>query len=321
MKNLFIAVFLFILFVQCIPVENPQQKAEDPLPGLEAVDDAFHFFVLGDWGRNGQFNQQQVADIMEKSAYVVEPEMVLSTGDNFYDNGIGSIHDYNWISSYEKIYKGQYLHCPWYVVLGNHDYRGNVQAQIDYTGISRRWNMPDRYYFKDIETEDGGMARLVFIDTSPFEDDYYHEKKYKDVVAGQDTLAQVRWMDSVLSVANMDWKIVIGHHPLYSGGKRVNETGSIKRHLEPVFRRNGVDVYFAGHEHDLQHILPEGGTHHIISGAGSEVRPTGMMEHSKFARSAPGFVAGSLTKSALLLQFVDIKGNVMYKYTIEKTIE
>ena len=36
--------------------------------------------------------------------------------------------------------------CPWYGVLGNHEYRGNTQAMMDYSEISRRWNMPDRYY-------------------------------------------------------------------------------------------------------------------------------------------------------------------------------
>ena len=319
MKNLSIPFFLFILCLsQCVPVEKPVQNADVSLPALEVVEDAYHFFVLGDWGRNGQFNQQDVADIMERSVYVIEPEMVLSTGDNFYDNGVGSTQDYNWISSYEKIYWGQYLHCPWYVVLGNHDYRGNIQAQVDYTEISRRWNLPERYYFKDIETDDGGTARLVFIDTSPLEDDYYHEKKYKDLVADQDTTAQLLWMDSVLSSTGSDWKIVVGHHPPFSGGVRVNSTGNIRRHLEPVFKRNDVDIYFAGHEHDLQHIYPGEGTHYIVSGAGSEVRPTGMMEHSKFARSVPGFVVASLTKESLLLQFVDTSGKVIYSYTILK---
>ncbi|TRX58693.1 acid phosphatase [Fulvivirga sp. M361] len=320
MKTTYFICLVVSFFMQCVPVEQEKQQQEkETLPALQVTEDALHFYVLGDWGRNGQFSQQKVADIMEKSAYVIEPEMILSTGDNFYDNGVGSTQDYNWISSYEQIYSGQYTHCPWYVVLGNHDYRGNIQAEIDYTHISRRWNMPDRYYTKDFKSDDGATATFVFIDTSPFEDDYYQEDKYKDVVAGQDTTAQIVWMDSVLSASKADWRIVVGHHPLYSGGQRLKKTANIQRHFDPIFKRNQVDLYFAGHEHDLQHIKPvDGMTHHIISGAGSEVRPTGMMQHSKFAKSVPGFVAASLTRDAILLQFVDVDGTVIYTFNIKK---
>ena len=306
--------FTLILLMQCVPVDNKEN-----FPALEVQEEALHFFVLGDWGRNGQFNQQDVADMMDKSAYVLEPEMVLSTGDNFYDDGVASVQDYHWISSFEQVYRGQYLHCPWYVVLGNHDYRGNVQAEIDYTNISRRWNLPSRYYTKDFTSDDGGKIDFIFIDTSPFEEDYYEEETYRDAVSDQDTTAQLVWMDSVLSASDADWKIVVGHHPLYSGGMRLYQTGNIERHLAPVFQKHQVDLYFAGHEHDLQHIKPDNArTHHVISGAGSEIRPTGMMEHSKFAQSVPGFVIASVTRSTILLQFVDVQGVVIHKYSIEK---
>ncbi|MCG8431507.1 MAG: metallophosphoesterase, partial [Candidatus Omnitrophica bacterium] len=130
------------------------------------------------------------------------------------------------------------------------------------------------------------------------------EDKYKDAVSSQDTTAQRVWLDSVLNVNEFDWKIVVGHHPLYSGGKRINETGEIQRQLNPMLDRNEVDVYFAGHEHDLQYIKPDGPTHHIISGSGSETRPTGMIENSIFAKSAPGFVLTSISKSFILLRSI-----------------
>lgn len=279
------------------------------------IEDAYHVYTIGDWGRNGYYNQKELADMMDIAGHVVEPEFIISTGDNFYPNGVASTQDPYWISSFENIYTGPSLFCQWNVILGNHDYRGNYQAQIDYTHVSQRWNMPAQYYFKDIVTDDGATARFVFIDTTPLNDEYYEEEKYA-AVHDQDSTAQLVWMDSILDV-QVDWKIVVGHHPLYTGGKRKEDKMWVRAHIEKLLTKHQVHLYLAGHEHDLQHIKNEKfPTHHIISGSGSEVRKTGMMEHSIFAQAVQGFVASSITIDSIYNQYVDYKGNVIYSHTI-----
>lgn len=71
---------------------------------------------------------------------------MISTGDNFYESGVDSISDDKWQTTFEAIYDAPALQVPWYAVLGNHDYGGSAQAQIDYSKKSRRWTMPDRYF-------------------------------------------------------------------------------------------------------------------------------------------------------------------------------
>ena len=316
MKFISIIGSALILFA-CQPATQKMELEEEPKVSAEfiEIEDAYHFYTIGDWGRNGYFHQKELAHMMDLAGYVVEPEFIVSTGDNFYPNGIASIQDPYWVSSFEHIYTGPNLFCPWNVVLGNHDYRGNPQAQVDYTEISQRWNMPSRYYYKDVEADDGATARFVFIDTTPLNDEYYEEAKYSNV-HGQDTTAQLLWMDKVLNV-DTDWKIVVGHHPLYTGGKRVDEKHWVRSHVETLLTKHNVQLYLAGHEHDLQHIRNEEmPTHHIISGSGSEVRKTGMMQHSIFAESIQGFVASSITKDSIYNQFVDYEGNVIYSHTI-----
>lgn len=296
------------------------QKVYRLTDSLVVLDDALHFLVIGDWGRKGDYHQQDVADRMEETAKKLDAEFVIALGDNFYPNGVASIDDPNWMFSYENIYKGYHLEIPWHVVLGNHDYRGNPQAQIDYTNKSQRWNMPDRYFDYDFKDEDTGLnVSFLFLDTNPFEKKYYHEEKYKKV-RSQDTIQQVRWIDSIMKTkSKADWKIFSGHHPLYSGGKRLNATKEIRNSLGPILSRHKVDVYFAGHEHDLQYIKPKGITHHLISGAGSEVRKTGLIEGmSKFAASIQGFMAVTITKKEMLIQVIDYKGNIIYTTTISK---
>ncbi len=315
-REILMPLAIFLIALGCVPIEKDDQDTSNTISSnVEILEEAFHVYVIGDWGRNGQFNQQEVADQMSLLATVIEPEFIISTGDNFYPNGIASVNDPQWLSSFENVYKGHLLNCPWYVVLGNHDYRGNVQAEIDYTNISRRWNMPARYFTQRV-IEDELTMRFTFIDTSPFELKYYQEEKYKASVSSQDTTKQIQWIDSVSHAGSQDWNIMIGHHPLHSGGKRIDETEDIRRQLAPILERNKVDLYLAGHEHDLQHIKPPGQTHHIISGAGSEGRPSGKMEYSLFGESIPGFVILSITKSDILAQFINSKGAVVYKTKI-----
>ena len=80
----------------------------------------------------------------------------------------------------------------------------------------------------------------------------------------------------------------------------------------------GVDFYLAGHEHDLQYIKPDGPTHHIISGAGSEVRPTAKLPISKFAEAIQGFANFSVTKNKCQFQLLSYEGKVLYTGVVEK---
>lgn len=287
---------------------------------LVVWDEALHFLVIGDWGRKGDYHQQDVADRMEEAAKTLDAEFVISLGDHFYPDGVASIDDPNWMFSFEKIYKGYHLNVPWYAVLGNHGYRGSAQAQVDYTNKSRRWTMPARYFDYEFYDDDTDLkVNFLFLDTTPFEKKYYSEKKYFGVW-DQDSSKQEKWIDETMKTKpKADWTIFSGHHPLYSGGKRLNDTKDIRDAIKPILDRHNVDIYFAGHEHDLQYIKPEGKTHHFISGGGSEIRKTGMIEGlSKFAASVQGFMTVSITKKELLVQVINYKGNLIYSTEISK---
>lgn len=309
------AVTIISKYASTLEIEN--------LNDLEVLEDATHFFVIGDWGRQGYHHQKDMAQMMNQIAMVVEPEFILSTGDHFYDNGVASVDDPLWQSSFENIYDGNLLQIPWYAVLGNHGYRGNVQAQIDYTNVSRRWTMRDRYWFERVPLEDeSGFVNFLFLDTSPFEDEYYTEEKYKNVW-GQDSTKQLNWMDSTLtSLPQTSWNIAVGHHPLYTGGKRKNNVPYVRYHLESYFDKHNVEAYFCGHEHDIQHIkLPNHPTHHLISGAGAEIRKTGKIEGTQFCVAETAILVGSLTATEMLIQVVNYKGDILYTTHIQKQVK
>ncbi|MCG9791608.1 metallophosphoesterase [Flavobacterium algicola] len=318
-------IYSFILLGVCQVVMAQQNKnAVENTSKLETIDKSLNFLLMGDFGRHGQFYQKEVAAQMGNAAKTIDSDFVISVGDNFYPNGVQSTQDYAWIASFESIYTAYSLQNDWFVTLGNHDYRGNPQAEIDYTKVSRRWQMPSAYFSKTFELKGGDKVLVLFMDTSPFIDSYYEKGNmmYDNLIA-QDTTAQKKWLVKELAVNDktVKWKIVVGHHPLYSGGKRKEspDTAAFEKKFATIFDTYKVDAYLCGHEHDLQVIQPKGRyTTQFLSGSACEVRPTGKREGTMFSAETAGFMTFSITNSSLLAQVVDAEGKVIYKTTIEK---
>jgi predicted phosphodiesterase len=324
MKKIYLLILLIVFANFSLTAQKTQEQYDKTvIKGLEKVKNGFNFLVVGDWGRNGHYNQQQVADRMDETAHHLGIEFIISVGDNFYSNGVASVEDPMWQTSFEQVYHGANLFENWYAILGNHDYRGNPQAQIDYSKKSRRWNMPSHYYSFERELDDNSGKKIlfVFIDTNPLEKKYYTDETYMftDVVK-QDTAKQLAWLNQTLAQSDAHWKIVVGHHPIYTTGKRKNEPPYVRYSLQPIFEKYKVDMYFSGHEHDLQHQKHQDFvTHQFVSGAGSEVREVKEPSaYTKFAKAEHGFMAVSATSKEVLVQIINDKGEVIYKTLVKK---
>lgn len=290
---------------------------------IEVQKDATHFIVIGDWGRNGADHQQQVADQMGIIAAQFNNRYIISTGDNFYPQGVISEQDPLFFYSFENIYKDFTLQVDWYLILGNHDYMADPDAQVRYSKISRRWKMPARYYEKQFGIPGTKKKILIaFIDTNPLIPEFYSNELYGPNVKTQDTTKQKNWIEDVLSNKKdpLAWKIVVGHHPMFTAGGRTDnyDTKAIRNTLKPVLDKHEVDAYISGHEHSLQYLKPSGKTHHFISGAGSERTPVKPIPEAKFAASQYGFMVFSIKENNCLIQVIDFKGEVIYKSTITK---
>jgi tartrate-resistant acid phosphatase type 5 len=285
---------------------------------------ALNFLVMGDWGRNGEDHQKQVAVQMGKTAAAVKSQFTIATGDNFYPSGVISEFDPLFRYSFEDIYTAFSLQWDWYPVLGNHDYKSNPDAQVAYSRISRRWKMPARYYAKKffINNDSTKQLLIAFIDTNPLIPEFYSHRDYGPNVKGQDTTKQKEWLQKVLSdtSSNIKWRIVVGHHPMFTGGSRMDgyDTKAIRNSLKPIFDKYEVDVYLTGHEHSLQHLIASGKTQHFISGSASEKTAVHMVTESRMAASEYGFMLFSITEKQLLVQTIDDTGKIIYTTAINK---
>lgn len=102
--------------------------------------------------------------------------------------------------------------------------------------------------------------------------------------------AQLAWLGQGLAQSTAKWKIVYGHHILWSiGGTKYSEGHVLRKLIMPTLCQY-ADAYIAGHEHDLElltddcSLYPQAKLQHplplIISGAASKMRG----KHTPFAR-------------------------------------
>ena len=276
-----------------------------------------NFLVFGDWGRNGEKDQSDVAAQMAIAAKDMDAKFIIAVGDNFYENGVTSVTDPQWQSSFEKVYSAPSLQVPWHVALGNHDYHGNCDAQIEYNKINPRWNMPARYYTRTERVDADNSAEFFHLDTTPMAKLDDSEMIFHGNVKSQDIPKQLAWFEAALAASAAQWKIVIGHHPVYSGGEH-GDTPYLVKHILPLLQKYKVQAYFNGHDHDLQH-LQAGAVNLFCSGGGSKPRAKIKdIPQTKFGKGCSGFTAVVLQSDIMDVRMIDDHGRLLYTAAVPR---
>jgi tartrate-resistant acid phosphatase type 5 len=285
--------------------------------------------VVGDWGRDGMCCQRDVAVEMGVAAVNFTPGFVANVGDSFYPSGLGGVRDEQVDTSWKGVYGSVegLAGVVWRSVLGNHDYRGDVDAQIELTEKEPLWHMPARWYFE--EESDGGVL-LAFLDTTPL---YYDEDEMDEMDGGlggeaaaaaaqrkKVRDAQISAVAGRLKKSSARVKLVFGHHPLFSSAENaLTESAHLQRmirHLAGILSESGVTAYFSGHEHTMEHTV-FGGVHYFVVGSGSKVNPVQMLQAgSVFALGRQGFAMVAVEDTVVHVQFVDMTGHVVHATSI-----
>ena len=315
-KSLLSLSLIGLLFTSCNKNSNSDQQENkmDSLIVKQTGD--LSFYIISDWGRNGYYFQKDVAQAM---AFVADnsegPDFIISCGDNFQVNGVASVDDPLWISSFESVYSHPTLLVDWFPCLGNHDYKGNTQAQIDYSKKSRRWKMNAHYYSFSKEVTDSIHVRFICLDTPALLKKYRNDSvKYPDA-CHQDSLAQLLWLEETLKNTTEEWIIVYGHHPIFSASKKHGDEEELKKSILPLLEKYKVDFYLNGHDHDFQHLAPKDTkVEFLVNGTGATVRETATNKHSLVSLSEPGFTRMSISNDSIFIQFINTQSKVVYKY-------
>uniref|UniRef100_A0A2P2QRQ7 Purple acid phosphatase n=1 Tax=Rhizophora mucronata TaxID=61149 RepID=A0A2P2QRQ7_RHIMU len=289
------------------------------------VDGSLSLLVVGDWGRKGAYNQSEVALQMGIAGERLDIDFVISTGDNFYEDGLTGVHDPAFCESFSKIYTAPSLQKQWYNVLGNHDYRGDVEAQLSpvLRGRDSKW-LCLRSFIVDTE-----IADFFFVDTTPFVDKYFKEKDHSydwsGVLPRENYLSDLlKEVDLALKGSIANWKIVVGHHTIKSAGHHGN-TIELNDRLLPILEENNVDLYINGHDHCLEHISSsDSPLQFLTSGGGSKAWRGDVSwwnpKEMKFYYDGQGFMSLQITQTEVHALFYDVFGQVLHKWSRAKSL-
>jgi 3',5'-cyclic AMP phosphodiesterase CpdA len=221
--------------------------------------DPIRFGAIGDMGC-GCPAQEAVADEMLQWYQQNRFTFVLTTGDNIYGDDFSRLWNRrrggNKALFYERF--DRYYNplrnrgVLFFATLGNHDLE--TRNGRDLIEDRRRFNILSKtgyYYF----SPDPKLATFVALNTEA-------------LLYTNENSPQLKWLQKVLSESKSTWKIVFGHHPLYSppGSHRISTT--LQKLLEPILVRNGVNIYIAGHNHFYARMKPQHGIIHLTTGGG-----------------------------------------------------
>ncbi|MES1210460.1 MAG: metallophosphoesterase, partial [Pseudomonadota bacterium] len=247
--------------------------------------------AFGDFG-DGSGRQERIAAAMRRFHNSAAFDLAITAGDNFYPAGARDPDDARFTTDFARHYEP--MHIPFFPSLGNHDWilADSPAAEILHSAKSTSWRMPAARY-----TFVAGPVQFFAIDTNLV------------------SRAQFDWLERELARSTARWKIVYGHHPIYSHGFHGDQP-QLREKLLPLLRGH-ADIYLCGHEHDLQHLAPDGGVHFVVAGGGGAApRPITPGPRSLFAASKNGFAAIEATRQKLKVSIVGEDLQLLHQFTL-----
>ncbi|KAM9313915.1 tartrate-resistant acid phosphatase type 5-like [Pholidichthys leucotaenia] len=292
------------------------------------------FLVVGDWGGlpYSPFTtkiQRSTADEMGVVSELMGADFIVAVGDNFYFRGVESVDSPRFKETFESVYTAESLQIPWYLVAGNHDHMGNVEAEIEYSRVSDRWNFPSYYYELNFRIPNTGkILTIIMLDTIMLcgHSDDNSDKEPEGPPNAVDANRQLVWLQQRLALSKADFLLVGGHYPVWSVSEH-GPTRCLVDSLRPLLLKYRATAYLCGHEHNLQYI-EESDIGYVVSGAGNFMDPDISHWHDvpkgsvKFFTGQPstlgGFVHAEVNNNKMILTFFKAKGTSLFRTVLSQ---
>jgi 3',5'-cyclic AMP phosphodiesterase CpdA len=224
--------------------KHGRAQAGSPSPAKN-IKGTLRFFAVADTG-SADRNQRALGEQMAAVHRQRPVDLVILGGDNIYPSGEMALVETTFRRPYRELLQAG---VPFHAVLGNHDIRtDNGRPQVAY----KPFGMKGRFY-----TLQRGPVDFFMLDTN----------------GNADWQRQISWLRTMLARSKAPWKVVVGHHPIYSSGFYGNDP-HLAAKLSQLMRRHGVQLYINGHDHNYERSKPiDGITYLVVGGGGASLRP------------------------------------------------
>lgn len=278
----------FSKVIRRTPNDTDNDYVGDKLLAAQPANSILRFISVADTG-TGAKGQYAVAKAMTHYRRRHAFNLAILAGDNIYNDGE--------IEKINAVFKQPYKPLlkqgvKFQACLGNHDIRtDNGNPQVKYSGF----NMSDRYY-----TFRRNSVQFFALDTN-------HNADWEH---------QLPWLEQELISSDAPWKIVFGHHPIYSSGHYGTNQKFIKT-LTPLFQKYGVQLYINGHDHNYERTRAINGTTYLTCGAGAGVRPVGTSAWTEHSAEKLSFAAYEVERDRIIINAIDTKNQVFDRGIIQ----
>ncbi len=255
MKNLvFLIVILFNLGMQFSSMEtNPEVKVSEI--ALE-----WHFIAMGD-SRNWEVltvNPLRASIMNEVVEANPNLEFILHSGDLVNQGG----DQREWDLWFEDIENATLNNVTIYSAIGNHEiYAVDGPDDQDFSTYMENVNLPGNERFYSFNYN---KIHFIILNT---EENWNGQFEM--------TTEQREWLITDLENNRLDFIVGLYHRPCFSvrSVARQNDAKEIREVLQPIFIDYGVDLVFAGHDHQYYRTFRDGVMHVTTGGAGAPLYP------------------------------------------------
>ncbi len=249
----------------------------------------FNFAVYGD-NRSGYSTESaEVHKKIIQKLKALQPQLIINTGDLVYRGEESEDWDAFFKESGDLFKK-----IKFYPAIGNHDVsKDNIFRQhfpFNEEGVN--------YY----NFQHQG-AQFIILDST--------------IAIGPGSLQYQYLIDKLQSSSQQKPLFIVLHHPPFNRGRHGSDL-DLQQHLAPIFAEYGVDIVFAGHDHNYQRFKPIRGVHYIVSGGGGGPL-YGIMNNEALASAARKYhyVTIRVKDAEISVQTLDLADNIIDHFKVQ----